>query len=186
MSDRAGQFAVFNHAGCWVHMERSLRKVKATTVEIEKELSLVRGAIWEVYDKLKDAAVSQDAEKKKEVNRLYDELIKMEGMSPEINQVIKNFADYREEMLKALDCPGLPLHNNDSERDIRGVAKRRNISGSTKSEKGKTFRDALLTLQQTCARLEISFWSYLNDWFDKKSINLAQIIRDRYRADCST
>lgn len=186
LSDRAGQFAVFNHAGCWVHMERPLRKLKATTVEIEKELSFVRDKIWKVYDELKAAALSQEAKSKEEVNRLYDELIKIETMSPEINQVIKSFANYRDEMLKALDCPGLPLHNNDSERDIRGVAKRRNISGSTKSEKGKIFRDALLTLQQTCARLEISFWGYLNDWFDKKSINLAQIIRDRYRADCST
>ncbi|NGX61743.1 MAG: hypothetical protein K940chlam9_01232, partial [Chlamydiae bacterium] len=26
LSDRAGQFAVFDHAACWVHMERPLRK----------------------------------------------------------------------------------------------------------------------------------------------------------------
>ncbi len=74
----------------------------------------------------------------------------MRSMSPGINEVIASFAKYREEMLKALEHPRLPLHNNDSERDIRGVAKRRNISGSTKSEEGKIFRDGLMILKQTC------------------------------------
>jgi hypothetical protein len=37
--------------------------------------------------------------------------------------VIQNedFRTYREGLLKALDHPGLPLHNNDSERDIQGI-----------------------------------------------------------------
>lgn len=186
LSDRAGQFAVFNHAGCWVHMERPLRKLEVTSPEVEKELSRVRGAIWDLYDKVKDAAFTQDSNSKAEVHELYDKLTAIRSVSPQINQVITSFRNYREELLKALECPELPLHNNDSERDIRGVAKRRNISGSTKSSKGKIFRDGLLTLQQTCARLGISFWGYLNDWFGKKSINLAQIIRDRYRADSLT
>lgn len=38
MSDRAGQFAVFNHAACWVHMERPLRKIICTSEQIEQEL----------------------------------------------------------------------------------------------------------------------------------------------------
>lgn len=68
----------------------------------------------------------------------------MKTISAEINAVIDNFTTYREELLRALDHPGLPLHNNDSERDVRAVAKRRNISGSTKSEEGLKFRDGLL------------------------------------------
>jgi len=179
LSDRAGQFAVFNHAGCWVHMERPLRKLEVATPEAEKELSQVRGTIWSLYAKLKEAALSQIG--KEEVHQLYDQLIAIRSISPGINEVIASFAKYQEEMLKALDHPGLPLHNNDSERDIRGVAKRRNISGTTRSEEGKTFRDGLMTLKQTCARLGISFWGYLTGWFRKQSIDLAQTVRMRYR-----
>lgn len=84
-------------------------------------------------------------------------------------------------MLKALDHPGLPLHNNDSERDIRGVAKRRNISGTTKSEEGRKFRDGLLTLKQTCARLGISFCGYLTGWFKQQPFDLAGAVREKYR-----
>ena len=184
LSDRAGQFAIFNHAACWVHMERPLRKLKATTCEAEKDLEGVRKAIWILYEKVKEASFTQTG--KEEVNKLYDELIAMQSISPGVNEVIGSFAQYREEMLKALDYPGLPLHNNDSERDIRGVAKRRNISGSTKSEEGKAFRDGLMTLKQTCARLGISFMGYLKGWFTGQRVNLADIVLSRYRTSAAT
>ena len=180
LSDRAGQFAIFNHAACWVHMERPLRKLKVATYEAEKDLKRVREAIWILYEKVKEASFTQTG--KKEVNRLYDALLAMQSISPGVNEVIASFAQYREEMLKALDYPGLPLHNNDSERDIRGVAKRRNISGSTKSEEGKAFRDGLMTLKQTCARLGISFMGYLKEWFAGQRVDLADIVRRRYQS----
>jgi hypothetical protein len=179
LSDRAGQFAIFNHAGCWVHMERPLRKLKVSTPEAENELAQVRGAIWDLYEKVKEAACTQTG--KKEVHKLYDQLVAMRSISPGVNGVIVSFATYREEMLKALDHPGLPLHNNDSERDIRGIAKRRNISGSTKSEEGKAFRDGLMTLKQTCARLGISFMGYLKSWFLREPVDLASIVRNKYQ-----
>lgn len=180
LSDRAKQFAIFNHAGCWVHMERPLRKLKVSTSEAENELEQVRGAIWNLYDKVKEAARTQTG--KEEVHKLYDQLVAMRSVSPGINEVIAAFAKYREEMLTALDHPGLPLHNNDSEGDIRGVAKRRNISGSTKSEEGRAFRDGLMTLKQTCARLGISFMGYLKSWFMREATDLSSIVREKYRA----
>jgi hypothetical protein len=179
LSDRAGQFAIFNHAGCWVHMERPLRKLKVSSSKAERELEQVREAIWNLYDKVKEASRMQTG--KQEVHKLYDQLVAMRSISPGVNEVITSFSQYREEMLKALDHPRLPLHNNDSERDIRGVTKRRNISGSTKSEEGKIFRDGLNTLKQTCARLGISFAGYLKSWFARQPVDLANTVRDRYR-----
>lgn len=180
LSDRAGQFAILNHAACWVHMERPLRKLKVTSPEAEASLKQVRDAIWTLYDKLKEASLTQTG--KEEVHKLYDELVKLKSISPGINEVIASFSQYREEMLKALDYPGLPTHNNDSERDIRGMVKRRNISGSTKSEEGKAFRDGLMTLKQTCFRLGISFFGYLKEWFGREPTSLAELIQDKYRA----
>lgn len=179
LTDRAGQFAIFDHAGCWVHMERPLRKLTVCSSQAETELEQVRTTIWDLYDKVKEAAFTQTG--KEEVHNLYDQFVTMRSISPSVNAVIKSFATYREEMLKALDHPGLPLHNNDSERDIRGVAKRRSISGSTKSEEGKGFRDGLMTLKQTCARLGINFMEYMKSWFKRESEDLATIVRERYR-----
>jgi hypothetical protein len=180
LSDRAGQFAVFDHAGCWVHMERPLRKIVVSNELVQQELNQVREAIWELYRALKEAALTQNG--KEEVEKQYDAFVMMKSISPAITEVIENFRKYREEMLKALDHPGLPLHNNDSERDIRGFVKRRKISGSTKSEQGKKFRDALASVKQTCFRLGLSFWEYTSSWFKGKPPDLAQFVRERYRS----
>ena len=86
LSDRAGQFAVFDHAGCWVHMERPLRKLEVATDEAERELKQIREAIWTLYAKLKEAALMQTG--KEEVNQLYDQLIEMKSISPGINRLL--------------------------------------------------------------------------------------------------
>ena len=179
ISDRAGQFALFDHSACWVHMERPLRKIICTSDRIEQELKEVRHAIWELYHMLKEVSLSQVG--KENVHKLYDALVAMKTNSPEINAVIANFSVYREEMLKALDHPGLPLHNNESERDIRGVAKRRNISGSTKSDLGRKFRDGLQSIKQTCFKVGYNFWDYMQRWFRGDPPDLAELVRQRYR-----
>jgi hypothetical protein len=179
LSDRAGQFAVFDHAGCWIHMERPLRKIVCTHPEIEEQLGAVRNAIWTLYRAAKEAAVTQIG--KEAVHQLYDELVKMKTTSAEINAVIENFLLFRGELLKALDHPGLPLHNNDSERDIRPVAKRRNISGSTKSDLGRKFRDGLMSIKQTCFRVGYNFWEYLLRWHRGDPPDLAELVRNCYR-----
>src|SRR6202043_651313 len=89
LSDRAGQFALFDHAGCWVHMERPLRKITCTSPEIEQQLSGVRNAIWTLYRTLQNAALTQVS--KEADHQLYDNLVKMKTDSPEINAVIGNF-----------------------------------------------------------------------------------------------
>lgn len=122
---------------------------------------------------------------KETVHQLYDNLIKMRTRSPEINAVIDNFSKYREELLKALDHPGLPLHNNDSERDIRPVAKRRNLSGSTKNDRGRKFRDGLMSIKQTCFRLGYNFLDYLQSWHRGDPPDLSELVRNRYRAAVS-
>ena len=179
MSDRAGQFALFDHAACWIHMERPLRKIICTNDQVEQELKAVRHIIWDLYRLLQEVSLSQVGKEK--VHALYDSLLGVKTSSPEINAVIENFSAYRNEMLKALDHPGLPLHNNDSERDIRGVAKRRNISGSTKSDLGRKFRDGLQSLKQTCFRVGYNFWDYMQRWFLGDPPDLAELVKKRYQ-----
>jgi len=67
------------------------------------------------------------------------------------------------ELLLVLQRPGIPLHNNLSEGDIRDYVKKRKISGSTRSDEGRRCRDTFASLKKTCRKLGISFWEYLND-----------------------
>lgn len=47
-----------------------------------------------------------------------------------------------------LEKPDIPLHNNASESDIRKYAKRRKISGGTKSDLGRKSRDTFTSLKK--------------------------------------
>ena len=67
------------------------------------------------------------------------------------------------ELLLVLERPEIPLHNNLSERDIREYVKRRQIRGSTRSEKGRQARDIFISLKKTDRKVGISFWQYLTD-----------------------
>ena len=80
-----------------------------------------------------------------------------------LNQVLKRMGNNQHELLRVLDKPYLPLHNNLSERDIRDYVKKRKISGSTRSEAGRKCRDTFASLKKTCLKHKISFWHYLKD-----------------------
>jgi hypothetical protein len=149
-------------------------------LRVLRALSQVRAAIWILYEHVREASISQKG--KEQVLEAYDALVAMEVISLGVRTVLDAFKKHREGMLKALDHPGLPLHNNDSERDIRSMVKFRKISGSTKSEEGRSFRDGLMTLKQTCYRLEENFWEYLKSWFRREPIDLAACVRQRYQA----
>ena len=106
----------------------------------------------------------------------------MKSFSPKVTEVIANFQEYREEMLKALDYPAVPLHNNGSEQSVREMVKRRDVSGSTKSVEGQKFRDGLATIKQTCRKLGLSLYSFMRQYFDDGPTDLSDLVRQRYQS----
>lgn len=53
MSDDAGQFNVFRHALCWIHMERNINKLIPMGEHQAKALKFVRGSFWNLYQDIK-------------------------------------------------------------------------------------------------------------------------------------
>jgi len=53
LSDGAKQFVILIHALCWVHMERSLRRLNGTTAQQRQEIEQVQNKIWSYYRELK-------------------------------------------------------------------------------------------------------------------------------------
>ena len=78
-----------------------------------------------------------------------------------LNRLLTRRHANKAELLKVLERPGIPLHTNGSETDIRCHVTRRKVSGGTRSDLGRDARDTFLGLAKTCAKLGISFWSYL-------------------------
>ena len=101
-----------------------------------------------------------------------------------IGATLKEMRAHKADLLRVLERPEAPLHNNGTESIIRGYGKTRKISGSTRSEAGRRCRDAFARLKKTRRKLEGSFWEYLRDRLGNlgKFPRLAALIRQRAAA----
>jgi Transposase IS66 family len=164
LSDGAQQFEVFVHASCWVHIERPLARVIPYNEAHRLAIEQVRQQIWELYQDLKKYREKPEPAAKAVLEARFDALAGQQTVYPtSIGQVLKELRDYRADLLRVLERPEVPLHNNGRESDIRDYVKKRKISGSTRSEEGRRCRDTFASLKKTCRKLGVSFRAYLLD-----------------------
>ncbi len=165
LSDDAGQFniLILLHALCWVHAERTIHKIVPYTDEQRSTLKSTRDKIWKLYADLKIYKENPTAENKAELENRFDEIFQEKTCFITLNLALKRLYENKIKLLLVLDRPEIPLHNNVSESDIREYAKRRKVSGGTKSSLGRKSRDTFTSLKKTCRKLKVSFWEYLND-----------------------
>jgi hypothetical protein len=162
LSDGAGQFNLLHHGLCWVHAERALRRLAGSTAQHRQNIAEMQDVLWTYYRQLQAYRQAPTAEAKQTLEEGFDQLFgRCYRHHASLNIVLQQFRNRKAELLRVLDCPELPLHNNASETDIREYVTRRKISGTTRSEAGRQARDTLVGLKKTCRKLGISFWQYL-------------------------
>ena len=166
ISDGAGQFRLLEHGLCWVHAERLINKLIPLTEEHLKAVEGVQDQIWQFYQKLKNyqkLTAREQEEQKARLESRFEEIFSQSSCFEPLDLVLARLKRRKAELLKVLEKPSLPLHNNASEQDIREFVKKRKISGSTRSEEGRRCRDTFASLKKTCRKLGVSFWNYLRD-----------------------
>ena len=163
LSDDAGQFNVLLHALCWVHAERTIHKIIPFNDAQKAAVESVRGQIWDLYKVLKAYKQQPCPESKARIISQFDTLFQTKTCYMTLNLALKRLYQNKRELLLVLERPEIPLHNNASESDIREYAKRRKISGGTRSETGRKSRDTFISLKKTSRKLGLSFWAYLQD-----------------------
>jgi hypothetical protein len=163
MSDDAGQFNVFDHALCWIHAERIINRLIPISQAHIEDVATARGLLWGIYRDLKAYKMNPESENADEIRLRYDAMCVMETSYTTLKLALKRMAKNKDELLRVLDKPWIPLHNNLSERDIRDYVKKRKISGGTRSDKGRKARDTFASLKKTCRKHNVSFWKYLED-----------------------
>jgi len=162
-SDDAGQFDVFIHSLCWIHEERHYRKLIMISDEARADLERVRDQIWTLYQALKKYKESPDREAEKRIGKEFDDIFQQKTNSPTLNRQLEKTYQKKQELLRVLQRPETPLHNNSSETCARSAKIKLKISGGTRSELGQKVRDTFLSLKQTCLKLGINFISFLQD-----------------------
>jgi hypothetical protein len=163
LSDGAGQFDVFVHALCWLHVERPLARLVPHNEKHRQAIEKIRQGIWELYAGLKAYRETPDPMACEALGKRFDDLVAQRTDYPSIDGALKGMAADRAKLLLVLERPEVPLHNNLSEGHIRDYVKKRKISGSTRSESGRRSRDTFASLKKTCRRLGVNFWGYLQD-----------------------
>jgi hypothetical protein len=181
LSDGAGQFAILVHAACWVHAERPLARMIPHNEEHRLAIERVRQQIWELYQDLKAYRQKPQPAQVPVLTARFEALCARRTGYPSINNVLNDMREHQADLLRVLERPEVPLHNNASESDIRDYVKKRKISGSTRSDNGRRCRDTFASLKKTCRKLGIRFWDYLQDRVRGLGTvpRLAEIIRHR-------
>jgi hypothetical protein len=163
ISDDAGQFNVFDHALCWIHAERIINRLIPLNAEHVKAVDDTREQLWQIYRDLKNYKLEPTASQAEDIKSRFKTMCSTKTAYITLNLALQRMGNNQHELLRVLDKPYLPLHNNLSERDIRDYVKKRKISGSTRSEAGRRCRDTFASLKKTCLKHKISFWHYLKD-----------------------
>jgi hypothetical protein len=163
LSDGAPQFDVFVHASCWIHAERPLVKLVPYNDQHRATIARVRGQICDLYQDLKAYRAKPDASQRPVLEACFDALVGQRTGYPTIDGVPQEMGAHRADLLRVLQRPEVPLHNNALESDIREFVKRRKLSGGTRSEAGRRCRDTFASLKKTCRKLGVRCWDFLQD-----------------------
>ena len=165
VSDDAGQFKIAGllHGLCWLHAERSIRKLVPLSPREQEAIEGVRDAVWRYYRRLRTYRESPTPQRRVALERDFNRLFQQRTGFVDLNEALRRIHAKRDDLLLVLEHPQIPLHNNLSESDIREWAKRRKISAGTRSELGRRCRDTFVSLKKTCRKLGVSFWRYLQD-----------------------
>lgn len=161
VSDDAGQFDVFQHALCWIHAERHLRRIVCVTDEQHRLVCVQRQLVWWFYADLKLYKDDPTAIRRTALRQRFDRIFTRVTGFADLDQAVARTHANKDELLRVLDRPDIPLHTNGSETAVRSFVTKRRISGETRSAAGKQARDTFLSLLKTCSKLAISFWDYL-------------------------
>lgn len=181
VSDGAGQFDILEHGLCWVHTERLVHNLIAATDAQRQAQQHLRGEIWRYYAELKAYRASPAPEQVPLLEARFDAVFDQHTGWATLDRLLRRIRQHKDDLLRVLGRPEIPLHTNASETDIRDYVKVRKISGGTRSDLGRRCRDTFASLKKTCRKLDISFWTYLTDRLNRTGLvpPLADLIRQR-------
>src|SRR3954468_10303050 len=128
LSDDAGQFAIDDHALCWVHAERLIHKLDTFTDKQYAAQQRVRALVWWFYADLKAYRCDPDPRRRAALRARFDRIFRRRTGFATLDRLLDRLHANKDELLRVLGRPQVPLHTNGSERDLRPQVIKRKIS----------------------------------------------------------
>ena len=165
LADDAPQFKKITAelALCWIHEGRHYNRLDPIVPCNVDALKDFKTDFWDFYGDLLKYKNDPGPGKATKLSIQFDELFSTKTIYDALNDRIEKTRNKKEELLKVLKYPWLPLHNNDSELGARVEKRRQDVSLHTISDAGTTAKDAFLTITQTAKKLGVNAFNYIND-----------------------
>jgi len=170
VTDDAGQFSEISslHALCWIHEIRHYKKLNPFLNQHHIVLDRFLKKVWNFYKLLKKYKEDPTEKRKIYVKRRFNSLFSTKTGYGELDHRIALTKGKETELLRVLDYPTTPLHNNTAEIAVREEVIKRKISYGTRSEDGRTAWENMLSILDTCRKQGVSFFEYVRDIFSNK------------------
>ncbi len=161
---------------CWWHEDRHYEQLKLPPAGV-KELEKFRRGYWQLYrliGRLRPPAVNaagvadpaqtaQYQQRADQLRRRFRSLLTWKCRSLRLAKRMRLTLRKADDLLTVLDHPGIPMHNNGSERTLRPRARKRDQSYQTRSLSGLAAWDTMQSLMETARKLGLNFQHYLMD-----------------------
>lgn len=171
VSDDATNFkGLFRHHQlCWVHEMRHYRVLPAFGAFHEELIRDHLDEMSQLYRRIQNYQKHPpDPDEKRAIETRFDEIFGKKTPFNALNQELLQSRKRKKGLLTALNHPQIPLHNNESETDLRERVLKRRISYGNRSWAGVRSWDLQLGLVHTTRKLNVSYWEFLKDRFEKK------------------
>ncbi len=172
ISDDAKEYKdiVINQQLCWIHELRHYRLIKITTGFMKETLDKFFKKAWKLYEYMSEYKFNPTLEKRQQIKKEFKKLFETKWNNYHIDSLQPNTVTRKAGLLCFLDFPGLEIHNNSCEFDIREKVVKKKISYGHKSTEGCKNGNFWLSLYHTCRKNSVTFWEYLIDRFSNQNI----------------
>jgi regulator of replication initiation timing len=181
LADDAPQFKLIvdKLSLCWVHDGRHYKRLKPVVPDHQKDLARFRGRYWSFYGELSKYKKNTSCEFADSLSAEFDILFSTKTGYDELDKRIARSKAKKRELLRVLNHPWLPLHNNRSENGARVQKRREDVSLQTKTKEGTEAKDTMMTIVETAKKHSISAFKYIYDRTSNtlKMPSLANLIR---------
>jgi hypothetical protein len=165
LSDDAPQFrfVTAEHALCWVHEGRHLKKLMPVVDYHRQLLNDFLKQFWEFYHQLQDYRSQPSEQQAAVLEQEFDNIFSTVTGYNDLDKRITMTKAKKDRLLQVLKYPEIPLHNNPAELGARRRVRKRDISFGPRTQDGLAAWDTFMTLVATAKKLSVSFYDYIFD-----------------------
>lgn len=149
--------------GCWVHAGRPYKKLTPYVAAHQALRDAFLTRFWDYYRELRTYQQTPTAAERERLDAAFDTLFATRTGYVHLDRLIAKTQAQKAILLRVLEHPELPLHNNAAELAVRQRVRKRDVSFGPRSEVGKEAWDTFMTLAETTRKLGVSFYAYLRD-----------------------